>query len=126
MDQSSKPITVLHVDSDQAFLEVSKGILAMLGDFKVDCAPTVKHADQLLRERNYDVIISAYYLNDTNGIEYLNKLKLAGVKSQLVLFTVHDETAEQASKLGLHFIGKYGDPEAIFAKLCQILKSSKC
>jgi DNA-binding NarL/FixJ family response regulator len=126
MAQPSKPITVLHIDSDQAFLEVSKGILSMLGDFQVDSTLTAKQADQLLRERTYDVIISAYYLNDTNGIDYLNRLKLADIKSQFVLFTVHDETAEQALEAGLHFIGKYGDPETIFAKLCQILKSAKC
>lgn len=97
----------------------------MLGDFKVDSAPTAKHADQLLKEREYDVIISAYYLNETNGIEYLNRLKLSNIKSLLVLFTVHDETAKQASEAGLHFIGKYGDPETIFTELCQILQSVK-
>jgi DNA-binding NtrC family response regulator len=125
MAQSSKPVTVLHIDSDQAFLEVSKGIISMLGDFKVDSAQTTRHADQLLKEHNYDVIISAYYLNDTNGIEYLNELKLADIKSQFVLFTIHDEIAAQASNAGFHFITKYGDPETIFAKLCKIMNSIK-
>lgn len=123
-DQTIKPITALHIDRDQDFLGVSKSILTLFGDFNVDFAQTTKQAEELLKKKSYDVIISAYYLNDeTNGLAFLSELKKAGVNSRLVLFTVNDETAEQATKAGIQFIGKYGDPEKVFAKLCQIIKS---
>jgi|AGTN01.2.fsa_nt_gi Response regulator containing CheY-like receiver, AAA-type ATPase, and DNA-binding domains len=120
----SKPITVLHIDGDQDFLGVSTSILALFGDFTVDFAQTTKQAEQQLKKKNYDVIISAFYLSDVNGLEFLKKLRQTGVKSRLVLFTVNAELAELASKEGIQFIGKYGEPDEVFAKLCQIMKSS--
>jgi DNA-binding NtrC family response regulator len=114
---------VLHIDRDRDFLGVSTNILNLFGHFTVDFAQTTKQAEQLLKQKNYDVIISAFYLTDINGLEFLKKLKQAGVKSKLVLFTGNNESAEQATKEGIHFIVKYGDPDKVFAELCQIMKS---
>jgi DNA-binding NtrC family response regulator len=125
MDQAIKPITVLHIDRDQDFLEVSRSILAMLGDLKVDFAQTTKQAEQQLKQKNYDVIVAAYYLNNVNGLEFLQQLKHAGVKSQFILFTGNAESAREAVKAGIPFVAKYGDPEKVFAELCQIMKSCK-
>ena len=123
MAQPSKSITVLHIDSDQAFLEVSKNSFST-GDFKVDSAPTAKLRRPTAQRKKYDVIISAYYLNDTNRIEYLNRLKLSNIKSLLVLFTVHDETAKQASKRGCISSVNMAT-KRFYRKLCQILQSVK-
>jgi DNA-binding NtrC family response regulator len=125
MSQDSSSITVLHLDRDQAFLEAARRILTILGNFKVDSVQTTKEANQLLKQIHYDVVISAYYLNDVNGLDFLHQLKQSGVKSTFVLFSVNEETAEQAAKAGIQFVGKYGDPEKVFAQLCQALKNCR-
>lgn len=125
MDQTPKPITVLHIDRDQDFLEVSRSILTLLGDLKVDFAHTVQQAEQQLKQKTYDVIVAAYYLNNMNGVDFLNQLKQAGVKSQFILFTGNSEADRQASAAGIPFVAKHGDPEKVFAQLCQIMKSSR-
>jgi DNA-binding NtrC family response regulator len=124
MDQSPKSMTVLHIDRDRDFLEVSRSILTLLGDLKVDFAHTVQQAEQLLKGQTYDVVICAYYLNNVNGLDFLNQLKQAGVKSQLILFTGNSEADKQAVAAGIPFVGKYGDPEKVFTQLCQIMESS--
>jgi DNA-binding NtrC family response regulator len=124
MDQSPKSMTVLHIDRDRDFLEFSRSILTLLGDLKVDFAHTVQQAEQLLKGQTYDVVICAYYLNNVNGLDFLNQLKQAGVKSQLILFTGNSEADKQAVAAGIPFVGKYGDPEKVFTQLCQIMESS--
>lgn len=125
MDQAPKPITVLHIDRDRDFLEVSRSILTLLGSLKVDFATTVQQAEQLLKEQTYDVVVAAYYLNNVNGLDFFNRLKQAGVKSHFILFTGNSEACTQASEAGIPFVGKYGDPEKVFVQLCQIMKSNR-
>jgi DNA-binding NtrC family response regulator len=125
MDQPIKPITVLHIDRDQDFLEVSKSILTLLTDLKVDFARTVQQAEQQIKQNAYDVIVSAYYLNNITGLDFLKQLKQAGVKSKLVLFTGNSEANKQALDEGIPFVGKYGDPEKVFVQLCEIMKSCR-
>ncbi len=121
----NQPIKVLHVDKDKAFLEVTRGILEMLGTFEIDAAQSVGEANKALEKVQYDVIVSAYYLNGVNGLEFFNQLKTKGFNVPFVLFTINDETAEEAKKAGIQYIGKYGDPEKVFNQLCEAIKSSK-
>jgi DNA-binding NtrC family response regulator len=125
LDQATKPLTVLHVDRDQDFLEVSRSILSLLGDLKVDFAQTTQQAEQKLKKKTYDVVVAAYYLNNVNGLEFLQQLKQAGVMSQLILFTGNAESAQEAVNAGIPFVAKFGDPEKVFAELCQIMKSCR-
>ena len=78
MQNRNQPIKVLHVDKDKAFLEVTRGILEMLGTFEIDAAQSVGEAKQSARKEQYDVIVSAYYLNGVNGLEFFNQLKTKG------------------------------------------------
>jgi CheY-like chemotaxis protein len=125
MQHRNQPIKVLHVDKDKAFLEVTRGILEMLGTFEIDAVQSVGEANKALEKVQYDVIVSAYYLNGVNGLEFFNQLKTKGYNIPFVLFTINDETAEQAKKAGIQYIGKYGDPEQVFNQLCETIKSSK-
>jgi CheY-like chemotaxis protein len=125
MQNRNQPIKVLHVDKDKAFLEVTRGILEMLGTFEIDAAQSVGEAKKALENKQYDVIVSAYYLNGVNGLEFFNQLKIKGYNIPFVLFTINDETAEEAKKAGIQYIGKYGDPEKVFNQLCETIKSSK-
>jgi DNA-binding NtrC family response regulator len=125
MDQPPKQITVLHIDQDRDFLEVSRSILTLFGDLKVDFAYTAQQAEQLLKKQTYDVVVCAFYLNNNiNGLDFMKQLKQAGVKSQFILFTVNSEADKQATAVGIPFVGKYGDPEEVFAQLHQIMKIS--
>jgi len=123
MENKNQPIKVLHVDKDKPFLEVTMGILKMLGNFEIDFAQSVNEANKALENNQYDVIVSAYYLNGINGLEFFSQLKAKGLTIPFVLFTINDETAEDAKKAGIQFIGKYGDPEKVFNQLCEVIKS---
>jgi DNA-binding NtrC family response regulator len=125
MQNKNQPIKVLHVDKDKAFLEVTMGILKMLGDFEISVAQSVSEANKALENKQYDVIVSAYYLNGVNGLEFFSQLKAKGFNIPFVLFTINDDTAEEAKKAGITFIGKYGDPEKVFNQLCEAIKSSR-
>lgn len=125
MDPQNEPIKILHVDKDESFLEVTHRILNLLGTFEVDTAQTVNEANKALSQKKYDAIISAYYLNTINGLEYYNQLRAKGVTAQFILFTINEETAKEAKQAGIPFVGKYGDPEKVFSKLAEILKNGQ-
>jgi DNA-binding NtrC family response regulator len=91
----------------------------------VDFAQTTQQAEQKLKKKTYDVVVAAYYLNNVNGLEFLQQLKQAGVMSQLILFTGNAESAQEAVNAGIPFVAKFGDPEKVFAELCQIMKSCR-
>ncbi len=119
----NKPLKVLHVDSDKSFLEVTKGILKMLGNFEIDFAQSESEAYKALSTKQYDVIVSDGYLNGVNGLQFFYQLREKGVNLPFVLFTINEEIAKQAAETDIQFIGKYGDPEKVFTQLCETIKA---
>ncbi len=122
---TTTPLRVLHVDKDKQFLEITQRILKLLGNFEVDIAQTVNEANTALSQKSYDTIISAYYLDRLNGLEYYSQLRTKGIDTPFILFTINEETANEAEKTGVRFIMKFGDPEKVFAKLAELIKASK-
>jgi DNA-binding NtrC family response regulator len=124
MTPTNKTIKVLHIDKDKPFLEVTLRILKLMGDFEVETAQTISEANTALSQKSYDAIISAYYLNGINGLEYHNQLRAKGINIPFIIFTINEESAKEAYKVGVPCITKYGDPEKVFAQLAQAIKNS--
>ena len=68
-------MTVLHVDDDESFLRISKKILEMEGNIKVETSTSVFEAFENLKQFHYDVIVSDYEMPDINGFQFLEELK---------------------------------------------------
>lgn len=117
----NKPIRVLHVDQETSFLKVTKSILELLGNFEIDSAQTVEQANRSLEKKKYDVIISAYFLDTTNGLNFLNQLRERKIDVPFVMFSFNDEISKDAADAGIQLIVKYGDPEKVFARLTDVI-----
>lgn len=122
---TTTPLSVLHVDKDKQFLEITQRILKLLGNFEVDTAQTVNEANTKVSQKRYDAIISAYYLDCLNGLDYYSQLRAKGIDIPFILFTINEGTAKEAEKTGVRFIMKFGDPEKVFAKLAELIRASK-
>jgi DNA-binding NtrC family response regulator len=122
---TTTPLKVLHVDKDKPFLEITQRILKLLGDFEIDTAQTINQANIAMSQKKYHAIISAYYLDNHNGLEYYNQLRAKGIYTPFILFTINEETAIEAQKNGVPFVTKFGDPEKVFTKLAELIEAGK-
>ena len=67
-------ISVLLVHDNTDLLDLTRSSLEKGGEVRVDCVPSTKQALEVLKSRNYDVIVSYYHLPEVNGIEFLPEI----------------------------------------------------
>lgn len=117
-------IKILHVDRDKDFLLVGKEIMLLFGDFEFDTALSFLEADLAMEKNQYDVIVSGWsYSSDKTGLDFLKELKAKGNKVPFIMFSVHNEIANEALKLGAaKFIDKNNDCEKANAYLSNSIK----
>jgi len=121
---SSNPVSILHVDDDIAFLCMAKQCLEMQADFEVESVQTVQEALELLKTKKFDVIVSDYQMSGKDGLEFLNELKTAGVKTPFILFSGkgRDEIALKALNSGaFRYVDKRGALDATYAELASCI-----
>jgi DNA-binding NtrC family response regulator len=90
----------LIVDDEQSTHNVLKLVLEREG-FEVDCASSFDEAEQLLKEKTYDLILSDIYLGKDNGIELLRQIRAHDKHVQVVLMTGQPDFASAAEALRL-------------------------
>jgi PAS domain S-box-containing protein len=114
------PIRVLHVDDETGFLKVAKQCLEMQGKFEVETAASVEEAFEILKEKEYDVIISDYQMPEKDGLKFLQELREAENSTPFVMFTGRgrEEVAIKALNLGAdRYFCKTGSPETVYGEL---------
>jgi PAS domain S-box-containing protein len=117
---SSNPIRMLHVDDEVAFLSMTKQFLEMQDDIQVESIRSVKEALEILKTQKFDVIVSDYFMNEKDDLEFLHEIKSRGIATPFILFTDkgRDEIAVEALNSGaFSYINKHGAPEAAYAEL---------
>jgi PAS domain S-box-containing protein len=115
-----RPIRVLHVDDDQAFLKVAKQCLEMQGEFEVDVASSVNEALEKLEKTAYDAVVSDYQMPGKDGLQFLEELREKGNSVPFVVFTGkgREEMAIRALNLGADgYFDKMGQPETVYGEL---------
>ncbi len=103
-------LKLLLVDDDNNFLSILKGHLAKKG-FDVVTACGVNDAIGKLTKQKFDVICSDYNLNDGNGIEIFDyiKLKKIDIKKALLSGTENTLLEKQVLYYGGVFLHKGSD-----------------
>ena len=121
---SNNPISILHVDGDDAFLSMAKRCLEMQANFEVESALSVQEALEILKTRKFDVIVSDYQMNGKDGLEFLEEIKAAGITTPFILFSGkgRDEVAVKALNSGaFRYIDKRGALDATYAELASCI-----
>jgi DNA-binding NtrC family response regulator len=117
--ENKSPIRILQLDCDKQLLFVSKEILQLFGDFEIDLASSFLEAHNGLEKKQYDVIVSGYFFDSgKNGLDFFKELNAEGSKVPFIMFTIYDEIANEAMKMGVSgFIAQKGDCEKVFTEL---------
>jgi PAS domain S-box-containing protein len=113
-------LRILHVDDDQTFLDGSKSILELEGNFEVDTALDVDEAFRKLATGHYDIVISDYEMPRKNGLQFLKELREQKNEIPFILFTGkgREEVAIKALNLGAEgYHNKQGSPETVYGEL---------
>ena len=97
-----KSIHILHVDDEPCILVVSKQILELEGNFRVDSVSSVKEAEEKLSLQKYDAIISDYEMPGKNGLQFLKELREEPNDIPFIIFTGkgREDVVIQALNLG--------------------------
>jgi len=120
LHNENRAIQVLHVDDDLDFLEVSKKILTLWGNFEIEQATSVDEAFKKLKTHRYDIVISDYEMPLKNGLDFLKELEAQRYEIPFILFTGkgREEVAIKALNLGAEgYYNKQGSPETVFGEL---------
>jgi diadenylate cyclase len=92
-------ITVLLVHDNTELLDHTRSYLEKMGEVRVDAVQSTKQALDILKNRNYDIIVSYSHLPRINGIEFLadmsgidllKYLKARGSSIPFILYTRND------------------------------------
>lgn len=120
-------ISILHIDDEKLFLEISKIYLEKDGDFSVDTISSPIGALDVINSNQYDIIISDYEMPGMNGIELLKKVRSTIGNIPFILFTGRgrEDVAIAAINNGVDFyVQKGGDPRSQFADLRHQVKQA--
>ncbi len=118
-------ISVLHVDDEPAFLELTRTFLEMQGDIMVYGAPSSLEAIEMLKSHHYDVVVSDYQMAGMDGIKLLAHVRSRHGDLPFILFTGkgREDVAIQALNQGADFyIQKGAYTKAQFAELAHSIR----
>ncbi|MFP4001698.1 MAG: response regulator [Candidatus Natronoplasma sp.] len=124
-DDSIKRMKVLFVDDDKLLLTQTKIFLERSDhEFDVDTARDVGEALELLKEIEYDAVVSDYKMEKRDGLDLLKAVRKKSEEMPFIMFTGKgDETvAQNALNLGAdRYIRKEGDARSQYDKLAEAL-----
>jgi PAS domain S-box-containing protein len=113
-------ISILYVDDELELLMLTRLFLKREKDIRVDTSQSASVALEMIRETNYDVIISDYEMPEMDGLEFLKALRASGNFTPFIIFTARgrEDVVIQAFNEGADFyLQKGGAPRAQFAEL---------
>ena len=113
-------ITVLLVDDEVGLTGIAKRFLERSGECRVDIANSAADAFVLLKEIQYDAVVSDYLMPDMDGITFLKAVRSVNTSIPFIVFTGkgREEVVIEALNSGADFyLQKGGEPAAQFTEL---------
>jgi PAS domain S-box-containing protein len=120
-------VRVLCVDDEPGLPERVRTFLEESGEFTVDTVRSAPAALALLKNKNYDAIVSGYLMPDMDGIGLLKSVRTSDTAIPFILFTGRgsEEVAIDAINNGADFyLRKGSEPKARFAELEQRIRQA--
>ena len=120
-------ISVLCVDDDPAYLDITKRYLEEPGALTVTTALSVADALKEMGTNRFDVIVADYQMPVMNGIEFLRAVRAENPILPFILFTGkgREEVVIEAFNSGADFyLRKTGEPKVQFALLKDTIRKA--
>jgi PAS domain S-box-containing protein len=117
-------ISVLHIDDEQDFLDLTRTFLGKGGDVRLEGVTSAEQALDRLKEASYDAIVSDYQMAGMDGISLLKDLRARGDRTPFIVLTGkgREEVAIEALNNGADFYLQKGtDPKVNFAELRNLI-----
>ncbi len=111
--------SVLIIDDEEQLRKLLSRVISLEG-FKVEQAATIKAGDNILRQKQIDVVLCDVKLTDGNGVEYVKEIKSKYPAIEVILLTAYGNITDsvQAMKNGaFDYIIKGDDNEKIIPLL---------
>ncbi len=122
-----KRLEVLYVDDEIHMRDSFKQFMEYQFDVNVEAAPSPLIAFDMMKEKEFDAIVSDYQMPEMDGLEFLRKLRSSGSDIPFILFTGRgrEEVVIEALNSGAdYYMQKGGNPSSLFAELNYYLKLS--
>lgn len=118
--------SILIVDDYKTMLRIIRNILSQFGFLNVDEATNGSLALLKLKERKYDLVISDWYMEPTNGLELLQQMKADNMLKNIPFIMVtaenNAEKVIKAKQAGIdNYIVKPFNSRTLRHKLVSIL-----
>lgn len=120
-------IEVLLVDDEASLLDVTKIFLEKGGTMQISTALSAHEGLEMLRDHDFDVIVSDYEMPGMNGIDLLRVVKEKYPHTPFIIFTGRgrEHVAIEALNLGAAFyLQKGGHPRSQFAELRNMIEQA--
>lgn len=118
-------ISILLVDDEAQFLEVTRMFLERGRGIQVTTATSGDQALEILQTRKFDAIISDYAMPGINGIEFMKQVKSLGDDTPFIIFTGkgREDIVIDALNFGADlYLEKGPDPRAQFSDMMQKIR----
>ncbi|MHA1481760.1 MAG: response regulator [Candidatus Thorarchaeota archaeon] len=121
-------VHVLLVDDFEDLLFVTAKFISRLApNIKISTASSAAKALDMLKQDNFDIIVSDYQMPNMNGLEFLEVVRNSGSDIPFIIFTGRgrEEVAIKALNLGAtHYLKKGGDSNSQYAELIHHIRTA--
>ena len=121
-----RKIKVLYVDDEEGAIHVTNIFLKRMGYDNIEITPALSAEQglELLKEGDFDVIISDYMMPEMSGIEFLQEVRRRGIKTPFIIFTGRGEervAMEALNKGANRYVRKDRKPSVVFEELARYI-----
>ncbi len=127
---SSRSCTILLVDDSEVLRRLAAVTLTSIGDYEVDQARDAAEALALMLDKEYDVVITDYYMPGLDGIEFVRRIRRNAENERVPVIMITTErdpfVEEEARAAGVdEFVTKPFDPLTIRELLERLVQAAK-